>query len=518
MSEDETIDIRREVEARKKIEVEKFNDGTGSDSGNNGFTSKFVLECFRANEMGDGILYAELNKNKFLYNAFSKMWMCWTNHYWENDELDTSIAAVEEITRLYIIEAKKLVDDIANAASEQTKQYYKDLQKNLYSRISKLRAHYRRKNVLQFARSNNINSLAIKGDQFNLNPWVLACKNGVIDLRTGKLNSGRPNDYISKAAPIEWNGIDEPAPIWEMFLNDIFEGNISLIEYVGRLLGYAITGLNIEHIFPILSGQGRNGKGTLINTLIKYVLGPLAAPIQAEMLLSQKYPRNAAAPSPDIMTLYGLRIAFASETDEGRYINASKIKWLTGDDILTGRNPNDKFSTNFIPTHTLILSTNNMPNAPSDDFAFWERVHLIPFNLSFVNREPVKDNERRADQNLPDRLKDEASGILAWLVRGCLQWQKFGLDPPPIVLEATHKYQRRQDILGDFIDECLIEDPLAETPANILYDAFKKWWEENMSKTPWSIKKFGHAMTKRYKKEKHGHYIYYGITLNSFGQ
>jgi phage/plasmid-associated DNA primase len=45
----------------------------------------------------------------------------------------------------------------------------------------------------------------------------------------------------------------------------------------------------------------------------------------------------------------------------------------------------------------------------------WERVLLIPFNLSFVNEpDPLKPNERKADLHLLEKLKAEAPGILAW--------------------------------------------------------------------------------------------------------
>src|SRR4030043_243643 len=519
MSGDQTInDIGAQIEARKQQEAEQYSKKlAAAEEEDDGITSQFALDCLNANELGDGILFAGLNKNKYLYNATPKAWLCWSGHHWEKDELNTVSASVETNNKIYANEAKQLTDKIINSTEDQA--FLKSLQKKLYTRISHLRGDRRRQNCLRFACSNPVNSLAVTMEQFDKNPWIIACKNAVIELRTGNARPGRSDDYVLKASPVEWKGISEPAPIWELFLNDIFEGNQSLIAYMGRLLGYAIAGLCNEHIFVIFTGQGRNGKGALIDTLIKHVLGPLAAPIQAEMLLSQRYSRNAAAPSPDIMALQGLRIAFASETDEDRFISPSRVKWLTGGDVLVGRSPNDKYETTFIPTHTLILSTNHIPHASSDDFAFWERIHLIPFNLSFVDRKPVRDNERRADKTLPDRLKNEASGILAWLVRGCLQWQEQGLNPPPIVIEATRQYQRKEDILSDFVDECLIEDPSSDIQANQLYEIFKAWWEENMSKNPWSVKKFGLLMTKRYKKEKHGTYIYYGICAkNRFGQ
>ena len=56
----------------------------------------------------------------------------------------------------------------------------------------------------------------------------------------------------------------------------------------------------------------------------------------------------------------------------------SRVKWLTGNDTITGRNPHDRYEVSFKPSHTLFLLTNHKPHAPADDFAFWERMILFP--------------------------------------------------------------------------------------------------------------------------------------------
>ena len=124
------------------------------------------------------------------------------------------------------------------------------------------------------------------------------------------------------------------------------------------------------------------------------------------------------------MSLKGIRMAFASEIDEGQRFSAAKIKWFTGKDELVGRNPHDKYPTHFNPTHKLCLQTNTQPQAPPNDKAFWERLHLIPFLISFVNRDPQESHERRAILDLDRQVLKEAPGILAWLVAGCLLWQR----------------------------------------------------------------------------------------------
>lgn len=486
--------------------------------------SQLVIDRLWANELGDGLMYADLNRERFVSNASSGEWLAWQGHHWAVDEAGDARSAVETVAERYMQEAANMVAQIDLAiksknAEEATR--LKGLQGMLYKRVAKLRSNRGRLNCLEFAKCNPHNALSITGDVIDQQPWLFPCANGVLDLRTGDMHPGRQAEWLLKASPHKGDGLAAPAPHWEAFVASIFEDDTLdeatgrpngelIIEYVQRLLGYAMTGLSIEHVLPIFWGQGRNGKGTLVET-INYVAGPLSGPVQAEMLLSQARDKNAAAPSPEIMDLRGRRFAWASETDEGRHFSPSRIKWFSGGDTLTGRSPHDRYITTFRPSHMLFLLTNNKPHAPSDDFAFWERVHLIPFRWSYVDRPPAAPNERRADKDLPERLKQEAAGILAWLVRGCLAWQAQGLNPPSAVKQATDEYRREEDTLADWMDECCFVDPPATSGASQLYDSFKSWWEDNMSKKPPSQKTFGRMMQKRFHREKKGTIIYYGI-------
>lgn len=515
------------VEARKK-EIERELEKNESEKPPE-ISSRFIQDCLYANELGDGMLAAALFKDRFLFNKSSDEWLSWEGHHWERDIMAKAKASVENVAQEYLSEASRIVGRIGEAIEKKdrdTQSKLQDVQEIIYKRVGRLRSERGRANTLKFAHTNISNQIAIKGDELDINPWLLACKNGVIDLRTGELRPGRPDDLISKASPVEYLGIDTPAPNWEAFLKQILiiiefppdksdpiiKEHPPLVDYVQRLFGYGLTGFTLEHFLPILFGQGRNGKGVLVET-ISSILGNYMGPIQAEMLLDQGRVKNSAGPSPDIMALRGLRIAFASETDQGRRFSTSRVKWLTGGDTLKGRYPHDKYETEFNPTHTLFLMTNSKPDVSDDDFAFWERVHLIPFALSFVERKPEKFNERPADKHLGQKLLAEAPGILASLVRGCLEWQRIGLSPPPVVIDATREYRRDEDLLGHFMNECCYEDPGTETTAKELYARFGEWWKINVSRKVLSQKKFGGMMVKKFNRSKSGTYRYFGIGL-----
>lgn len=476
-------------------------------------SSRFISDCLWANELGDAQLYIMLNRGKRLFNQTSIEWMRWAGHHWEIDRGSAdALASMEGVTWHYLNEAKDLVDKIVKEENTEVKIKMIAKQKSIYKRVERLRSVSGSNNCLTFTTRCH-DRLVVTNDDFDKNPWALAFKNGVVDLRTGELSPGNPDDMIFKACPHEWTGVDTPCPTWDQALLDIMAGNQEMVDFIARLLGYSITGLSTEHIMPVLWGKGRNGKSLIVET-IRYVMGTLAAPIRSEMLLDQSFMKSSSGPSPDIMSLKGLRIAFANETDEGRRISTSQVKLLTGADTMVARNPHDRYETRFDPTHTLFLLTNNRPQAPADDFAFWKRIILVPFLVSFVDN-PKEADERQIDKFLGEKLKKEASGILAWLVRGCLAWQEAGLDFPALVSEATGEYRRGEDMLADFIDEtCQLQEDYKVSAASI-YDAFRKWFEENYSKKIPSQKRFGTLMTKKFERQKDGIFFYLGLRLKN---
>jgi putative DNA primase/helicase len=503
--------IREQVEARIREEAEKIGSGESPDVE---ITSKFIQDCLWSRELGDGVLFSVLHNGKYIFNKSAGEWLKWDSHHWDRDIRERALAHVEDVSDRYLQEAYELVGKIGEASKSENKDLMKKLQKTqdkLYSRVSHLRTERGRNACIKFARTNKEYALDIRGDELDQSPWLLACKNGVVDLRTGILRDGRPEDCLLKACPFDFTGIDTPAPEWEMALLEIFDKDRDLIQYLQRLLGYAITGLTKEHILPIFWGRGRNGKGTIVET-ISYVMGDLAGPIPTEMLLDQGRNKNSSGPTPEIMALRGFRIAFASEADEGRRFSPSRVKWLSGGDTLVGRSPHDKYPISFEPTHTLIMLTNDKPQAPAQDFAFWERVHLIPFKLSFVAREPVGEFERKADKDLKDKLRENSSGILAWLVRGCIAWQEKGLEKPAAVREATEQYRKDEDILGAFLDDNCAIDPLSEAKSSELYEVFSSWYEENVGKRVPSQRKFGLLMGKKFERSGRIR-VYHGLKL-----
>lgn len=510
--------VREQVETRARDEL----GGGPGDGGGPGVSSEFVLECLQKNELGDGELYARINRGRFVHNKSSGEWLRWSGHHWERDSLDCASAAVEDVVAAYMLEADRISlqinDQIRGGSKPSADLVY--ARERIFKRVQRLRSRGGREACLDFAHKCR-EPLAIKGDELDADPWLLAFSNGVADLRTGERRDGRPEDWLCKASPLEFDAElvklppEEAAPTWWAFLMDIFQDDREMVDFVLRLLGYGITGLSIIHKLPVFWGEGRNGKGVLQGILLK-CLGDHACVIEPEMLLDQGKGRSSAGPSPDTMQLHGRRIVFAEETEQGGKLAAARVKRLTGGGALTGRWPHDKRPITFDPTHLLFLLTNHRPRAGAEEVALWDRLLLIPFNMRFVEN-PKAPNERPQDPDLPKKLEAELPGIMATLVRGCLEFQQLGLRPPASVTAATDDYRKDEDLLAQFLDEeCVVGDEI-EAKATDLYERFEAWFlrviTRNKNKV-WSQNSFGRSMKKRFEKEKRGGiYWYLGVGL-----
>lgn len=341
-------------------------------------------------------------------------------------------------------------------------------------------ARKRQSNLLALAQ--NVVPIADAGDNWDPNPFLLGTPNGVVDLQTGRLRPGRPEDRITMAVSVPFNS-DARCPTWEQAISQIFEDNASLIAYVQRWVGYSLTADCREEALLIAFGDGANGKGTLFNTVAR-VFGDYA-----DDLPFSAFEQQARGGIPnDIAKLVGKRFVTSSETSETQRLNEARIKALTGRDPMTVRFLYGEFFT-FQPVSKFWLSTNHKPEVHDDSEGFWRRLHLVPFNASFIGRE---------DKTLKDRLLKEAEGILAWSVRGCLAWQREGLNPPAAVREATREYRNDSSPLARFIEQrCVLAESARETVGRLFEEYCRFAPDSRMS-----MHAFSRAMRQQFRQDE----------------
>lgn len=376
-------------------------------------------------------------------------WLIWDGRRWKADgEAEVHQMAVKTVRSIYG-EAAKLNDsaqrkDLANWAKKSESS-------------GAIRA------MLDLARYRP--SIHVPADRFDDGAaasddarWLFNVLNGTIDLRTGELRPHRREDMITRLAPVAYDP-NATCPAFARFLEEA-QPDPDIRAFLWRLGGYALTGLTREHVLPIHYGKGRNGKSTY-NELLMELMGDYARAAPPELLLEKRGDGHPA----DRATLLGARYSSASETDEGRALSVALVKQLTGGDTISARFMHKDFIT-WKPSHKLALLTNHRPKIRDTSDSIWVRVKLIPWPVSFKGRE---------DTSLPEKLRAEHPGVLAGLVRGCLEWQTLGLAAPAVVMAATVEYREAEDLVGEFIAERCELDAKYSASADTLYNAYKNW-------------------------------------------
>jgi putative DNA primase/helicase len=316
-------------------------------------------------------------------------------------------------------------------------------------------------------------------EQWDADPWLLNTPGGVIDLRTGKMRQHRQEDHITKLTATAPGG---ECPQWLSFLKTITDNDSDLQKFLQRVAGYSLTGSIREHALFFGYGTGGNGKGVFINT-ITGIMGDYAAVASMEVFTASPHDRHPT----DLAMLRGARLVTAQETEEGRRWAESRIKAMTGGDPITARFMRQDFFT-FLPTFKLFIAGNHKPGLRNVDDAIRRRFNLIPF--------AVRIPSVKRDANLLEKLKAEWPGILKWMIEGCVDWQREGLNPPAAVADATEAYFEAEDALGLWLAECCdTGKSFSETGANL----FASWcrWAERTNEFSGTQKRFSQKLTAR---------------------
>src|SRR5215213_9907646 len=439
---------------------------------------------FNLTDLGNAARLVHHHGRNLRYCWLWRKWLVWDGQRWVKDDSG-------EVYRLAKDTVASIYREAAAAPDDESR-------KALAKHAVRSEAGARVKEMVDLARSD----VPVMPDELDASPDLLNTESGTIDLRTGELREHRREDLITKIAPTKYRP-DAAAPTWEAFLERVLPGE-DLRAFVQRAVGYSATGDTSEQCIFINHGGGANGKSTF-QEAIAAALGDYAMRAPTEMLLAK---RSDGVPN-DVARLKGARFVSASETEEGRRLAESRIKDLTGQDTITARFMKAEWF-DFAPTHKLWLSTNHKPEIRGTDAAIWRRIRLVPWTVSIP---PAQQ-----DKKLPEKLQSELPTILAWIVRGCLQWRRKGLQAPEEVRQATGNYRSEMAVLAAFLEEYCILRSDAMAFAKNLYIAYQEWCEANGEPVE-KQRRFGMRLTERglRRQKVGGVYRWYGIGLRHDG-
>jgi putative DNA primase/helicase len=301
--------------------------------------------------------------------------------------------------------------------------------------------------------------LAVSPGDLDADPFLLNCRNGIVDLRTGDLSPHDPDRLLTKVAGADYVW-DAKGSEFDRFLARI-QPDAGMRQYLARLLGHSLEGRVVEHVLPIWYGSGANGKSTLIAAVLA-ALGDYADAADPLLLTARTFDAHPTG----VADLFGLRLAVLHESDNGRRLAEATVKRLTGGDVLKARRMREDFWS-FAPSHTFIMLTNHKPIIAGTDDAIWRRPRLIPFDVVIPQAEQ--------DETIGERLALEAAAVLAWLIDGYHEWRARGLDEPDAVRDATAAYRLESDAVNRFIEERCFTGPYHTVRSAELFNAWVAW-------------------------------------------
>lgn len=436
-----------------------------------------VLDMCERGDFGNATLFRTLYEGRAVFDVAFQRWFVWGGNSWTYDERGVLSQAIPQILApAYRAEAVALSAEIEVLAGDDDEASKAELQRLTWLRdcCNKQAGRCDSTTGIKSAMAQAMVMLSYAG-AWDANPWLLGCPNGVIDLRTGSFRAGRPDDYIRTPVATAWRGLDVRAPRWEQTILQNAGDDPELAAFKQRLFGHALIGSQPQQVLALMIGTGSNGKDLEVGALTD-VLGSVTTVVRSSLLVGIG-DTNPDAPSPGVHSLYGKRLAFSSETKEGADLDVAGVKELTGGGRLCARAPYGQNFT-FDPTHTLFLRTNNAPSMPSGDQAIWNRVHVINYPTAFVDDpDPTNRRQRRKNPRLRQELADEASGILAWLVRGCLDYIQRGerLDPPETSRVLAKRMRQANDPVEAFVKERCALEPDARQAAGALLAGYENW-------------------------------------------
>jgi len=356
----------------------------------------------------------DLHGDRFRYLPQENAWIVMKDGVWRRDR---------HMARMMLL-AEDVADLLrAEAAAESSK----DRQAHLRTAARRASSTAGQRGMI--ARASREPGVLLDRSELDPDPWMLCCRNGALDLRSGQLREHRADDFFTRQVAVAFNP-DAHSDEWDSFLAES-QPNAEVRSFLRRAVGYSLLGITADEAFFLLHGPTATGKSTFLGA-VRCALRDYAAFTPFDTFLQRARGNQIRN---DVARLAGIRFVAALECNQGDRLDAGNLKAMTGGDVLVARFLRQELF-EFKPEFKVWMAANDRPVVPAGDDGIWRRVLEVPFCTQIC--------ESRRSGAIKDRLQDinlVGPAILKWALDGCLDWQVRGLAPPEAVLAATREYR-----------------------------------------------------------------------------
>lgn len=319
------------------------------------------------------------------------------------------------------------------------------------------------------------------------NPYLVSFKNGSYNIKDGSMKDNSADDYILQGH--NYNISNGNAPMTDKWFEESF-GSKEAANVVKTYIGYAfIRTYGSFQKFMILSGNGGEGKSTILNYLRSLIGASNTSNVDLAALTNQKDARFMTS------KLYQKDLNYFADIGDKFMDQTSILKGLTGGDAITGEFKNkDPFE--FINHAKLIFSANSLP-------AFND------FTNGFLRRPIIAEVHKIKDFDTKFSMKqvEEERGAFAY---ECMQLfkqlldgnypgklDKWGFPTTSEMQEALSRWIIENDMVSRWLNEkCDTSDSTAFEKGFYVYDDYKAFCTSEGGH-PLGKQKFNTSLRKR---------------------
>ncbi|WP_214096396.1 phage/plasmid primase, P4 family [Candidatus Methylacidithermus pantelleriae] len=337
-------------------------------------------------------------------------------------------------------------------------------------------------------------------------PQYVNLKNAVLELVEvdGKLRAEvkaqEPWHYCSRQAPVEYDpGAD--CPRWREFVEQICvdeQGNRDREkeDWLQLFSGYTLLPGNPEQLIFLFWGSGANGKSVFLD-----VLGEILGKQKGYywVLASDAFAKARRDTHPSAYyPLSKVRLALAPEVPPHE-IDSDLVKLITGEKTFDARRMRQDHENLSVRAKVCML-TNHMPHTKDVSYGNMKRYCMVPFYASFVDADHVNPPSFKRDLHIRDKLLEERSGILNWMLEGERRWCEGARlsDGVPSIKEFTAQCIAETSPFMAWFSMAVVKDDSAEYDFGEVYDHYSAYVRENFGEREVSRKQdFGKLLHKR---------------------
>ena len=230
-------------------------------------------------------------------------------------------------------------------------------------------------------------------DLFDMNCDLIGFNNGVYDSKTHVFRDGEKEDYLTMTTGYDYTERDDhKIQLLHKFLDSIFP-DPEVKKFMLKSLATGIWGKTVQNLF-ILTGEGSNGKDTLVSKLYARMLGSDYFYVADNSVITEK--RRSTGPNVSLSNMNKKRFILFNEPDKKSLLQGSQIKQFTGTDKINARGLYSSNTETIIHATSMVLC-NDIPQIDNIDGGVVRRLCVVPFESIFKPEEEIKNIENKTN-------------------------------------------------------------------------------------------------------------------------